>query len=418
MQLLTDNTTELIGYGGAAGGGKSYLGCYWLMQMAYYLPGSKYFIARVSLKDSRASVVQTFGKLAREIGFTKWRFYSDDSIRFDNGSRIDLVEAEFYPIKDPMFERFGSMEYTAGWAEECSQMHPRAIEILKSRIGRWMNSPDVTPKLLCTFNPKKNWVDKVFYRPWVKDEELEDTKFVFATVKDNPYIEKAYIKSLENMKDEAMKQRLLYGNFDYDDDPSAMLTYKEIEAIWTDKSSPDDETYIVCDVARYGADEAVITAWKGLTVIAYFTFATSSMIQIQDKITYYKQLYGVSDSNIIVDEDGIGGGVVDNLGVNGFVNNSSPENPNYSNLKTECGYKLAEIIDQIGWKATRPVQLRDKIEQELGQLKTWKSDEDGKLRIIPKKEIKLNIGKSPDWLDVFIMRMKAELVVEQEFWIS
>jgi hypothetical protein len=43
-------------------------------------------------------------------------------------------------------------------------------------------------------------------------------KFVKATVKDNPYISKEYIEQLER-SDEMTKQRLLYGNFDYDDTP-------------------------------------------------------------------------------------------------------------------------------------------------------------------------------------------------------
>jgi hypothetical protein len=38
-------------------------------------------------------------------------------------------------------------------------------------------------------------------------------------------------------------------------------------------------------------------------------------------------------------------------------------------------------------------------------LKTYDTDKDGKLRILPKEKIKEHIGRSPDWLDIFIMRM-------------
>jgi hypothetical protein len=45
---------------------------------------------------------------------------------------------------------------------------------------------------------------------------------------------------------------------------------------------------------------------------------------------------------------------------------------------------------------------------ELGMLRTYDADKDGKLRIMPKEKIKEYIGRSPDWLDCFIMRMFFE----------
>jgi hypothetical protein len=50
------------------------------------------------------------------------------------------------------------------------------------------------------------------------------------------------------------------------------------------------------------------------------------------------------------------------------------------------------------------------IKQELTMLKTYESDKDGKLRILPKEKIKEVIGRSPDWLDIFIMRMFFERI--------
>jgi phage terminase large subunit len=47
---------------------------------------------------------------------------------------------------------------------------------------------------------------------------------------------------------------------------------------------------------------------------------------------------------------------------------------------------------------------------ELGMLRTHDADKDGKLRIMPKEKIKEYIGRSPDWLDCFIMRMFWETI--------
>ena len=292
FDYLINDTVEFLGYGGAAGGGKSYLGCLWLMQFGYYFPGTRYFIGRDSLKDTKASVLKTWTKLSKEANFKDYRF-SDNYIIFNNGSEVELLDLSYYPQKDPLYERFGSKEYTAGWIEEAAPVHPMAFEVLKTRIGRWMNKElGVKKKILCTFNPRKTWVDSTFYRPFSKGEETETTKFIPALAKDNPHLDEDYIKTLQNLKDEATKQRLLYGNFDYDDDPSALINFKSIENIYTNNHiEKTGNKYIICDVARYGSDKAVIMVWDGLVLLEVKTFPISSLVDIQNCINAMRSKY-------------------------------------------------------------------------------------------------------------------------------
>ena len=406
IKFLTDEETDYVGYGGAAGGAKTYLGCYWLMSLGYYLSGAKFFIGRDSIKDTRASVLKTWSEVAQAVGFNAYKF-NDVGIIFDNGTEIELLDLTFYPYKDPMFERLGSKEYTAGWIEEASQVHYLAFEVLKTRVGRWKNEK-IKSKILSTFNPKKNWVDSTFYRPFANGQEVQGVRFVYALPTDNPYLPLDYIKRLRELKDEATKQRLLFGNFDYDDDPTALLDFKDISEMW-ERTQCEGLKYITADIARYGSDKAVIFVWHGFTIIEVVTFDVSSTTLIQDTIRALAVKHGVIYSNIVADEDGVGGGIVDTLRCRGFVNNSTPNEPTYSNLKTECGYKLAEMFREIGFNAIIPTDTRDVINAELGQLKTYDSDKDNKLKLLPKDKIKENIGRSPDYLDNFIMRMFFEV---------
>lgn len=408
LKYLTDYTTEFIGYGGAAGGGKSYIGCYWLMQMGFYAPGTRYFIGRDSLKDTRESVLNTWRKLSKQIGFDNhWR-YSDNHIYFTNGSEIEFLDMSFYPQKDPMYERFGSKEFTSGWIEEAGSVHPMAFEVVKSRIGRWLNDEyKIKKKILTTFNPKKNWVDTTFYRPFVNKQESIDTKFVYALPTDNPHLPDDYIETLRNIKDKATRERLLNGNFDYDDDPNSLIDYEIILNMFkNDHVIKSGTKYIVADIARYGSDKAIIAVWDGWVLIDYLMFAISSTVDIQNAIQALREKYQIPRNMCLADEDGVGGGVVDNSKISGFVNNSKPFNVHYYNLKTECGYLLAENAHKIYIECELPETEKEKIIQELGQLKTYDADKDGKLRILPKDKIKDNIGRSPDWLDVLIMRNK------------
>lgn len=403
---LTDHTTDYVGYGGAAGGGKSALGCKWLMELGFYAPGSKFFIGRENIKDTRASVLKTWAEIAKWHEFTAYKF-TDIGIVFDNGTEIELLDLTFYPYKDPMFERLGSKEYTAGWIEEASQVNALAFEILKTRVGRWKNE-SVKSKILCTFNPKKNWVDNVFYRPFINNKETKESRFIYALPKDNPHLPDDYMRRLEELKDESTKQRLLYGNFDYDDDPTSLIDFGQITEMW-DRDTRNGIKYITADIARYGSDMAVIMVWDGLTVVEKITFDTSSTVEIQNTITALSIKHGVPNFRIVADEDGVGGGVVDSLRCCGFVNNSKANNPAYGNLKSECGYRLAELFHDVGFIAKTTNDQRDTINAELGQLKTYDSDKDGKMKILPKEYIKQNIGHSPDYLDNFIMRMYFEV---------
>jgi hypothetical protein len=314
-----------------------------------------------------------------------------------------------------MYERFGSKEFTSGWIEEAGSVHPMAFEVLKSRVGRWLNDEyNIKKKILCTFNPKKNWVDTTFYRPFANGIETKDTKFVYALPTDNPFLPGDYLDTLRNIKDKATRERLLNGNFDYDDDPSALISYESIINLFQNNHVVKQGIkYIVADIARYGSDKAIITVWDGLTLIEYLLFDISSTVKIQNAINALREKHQIPKTKCLADEDGVGGGVVDNCGIIGFTNNSRPVNKHYYNLKTECGYKLAELINKMNIECELPSAEKEKIEQELGQLKTYDADKDGKLRILPKEKIKDNIGRSPDWLDVFIMRCKFNVKIER-----
>ena len=84
-------------------------------------------------------------------------------------------------------------------------------------------------------------------------------------------------------------------------------------------------------------------------------------------------------------------------------------------MKTESWYKLSEKIPQISKHARLPQIQKEQITQELQQLKTYDADKDNKLKILPKERIKQNIGRSPDYLDAFIMRMYFEVKKERPF---
>lgn len=406
--LKDPRVTEVV-YGGGAGGGKSALGCLWLVEQCQKYPGTRWLMGRSKLKTLKETTLNTFFQLTSNLKVSNQFDYNSQSgvIKWENGSEIILKDLFLYP-SDPEFDSLGSLEITGAFVDEISQITHKAWEIVKSRVRYKLNEYGITPKILGTCNPSKGWVYRIFYKPWSKKNLPETKAFVQSLANDNPHLPAVYIDTLKGL-DKQSKERLLHGNWDYDDDPTAMIAYDDIMALWTNTYVSGGEKYIVSDIARFGSDKAVITVWSGYQLIECIVYDVSKTTDIQNTITALRQKHRVKINNVIVDEDGIGGGVVDSLGCRGFVNGGRAANPVYTNLKAECGYKLSELIGEIWISCELEQKYIDCIQQELAQLKTYDSDKDGKLKILPKEKIKENIGRSPDFLDCFIMRMLPEV---------
>ena len=416
LDFLEDNTTKEVGYGGGAGGGKSILGCYWQLKNRLKYPDTRGLIGRASLKTLKETTLQSFFFVANAQGLkanVHYKFNAQSNqILFPNKSIIFLKDLFLYP-SDPNFDELGSLEITDAFIDETAQITKKAWDITKSRIRYKLKENNLIPKILWTSNPSKNWNYTDYFLLHEKEELPEHRKFVQSLVTDNPYIDKHYIDNLQSLP-EIDKQRLLYGNWRYDNDPSKLIEYDNILNTFTNNFISEGKRYITADIARFGSDRAVIIVWNGFRAIRIVEFDKSSITLIADTIRNLCNEFSVPISQVIADEDGVGGGVVDILGCKGFVNGSKPIEENniivqYQNLKSQCYFHLAKKINanEIYIQATE--SQKEFITQELEQVKRNNVDKDGKLSVLPKEKIKELLGRSPDYADALMMRMYFEL---------
>jgi phage terminase large subunit len=408
-----DKVTDEIVYGGSKGSGKSFLGCNLIFSDAFTYPETHYFIAREALNDLRKFTIPSIHEVFNSWGITKnyYKYNGQDNLfTLYNGSVVYLLEAKYYP-SDPLYERFGSMQMTRGWIEEAGQVSEDARNNLSASIGRWKNDEyGLKGKLLETCNPSKNYLYKIYKS--FRDGNLEDyIKFIQALPTDNKMLDSGYLEHLSRTLSPNQKQRLLYGNWEYDDDPSALCDYEKILDLFTnDFENLKGQKYITADIARFGSDKIQIGLWEGWRV----TITTFSKQSITDSYAFIEKIRKENNiplSNVIVDEDGVGGGLVDLMRCKGFVNGSKAlDGENYENLQAQCAFKLAERINQNGMyvQAAEPKVQQD-ITEELEQLKQKNIDSDGKKGIVGKDVVKSLIGRSPDYRDMLLMRMWFDL---------
>lgn len=420
VYYLKDTETEEILYGGAAGGGKSALGCLWLIEMCQSYPGSRWLMGRSKLKALKETTLNTFFELISILKIANQFHYNDNKgvITHQNGSEILLKDLFLYPA-DPNFDSLGSLEITGAFVDECNQVVYKAWQIVKSRIRYKLNEFGLTPKMLGTCNPAKNWVYSVFYKP-SRDKTLENyRKFIQALPRDNPHLHPSYLQALLRL-DTNTKERLFFGNWEYDDDPASLISFDKIQNVFTNSFITGGEKFISADIARFGSDNTMIGVWDGMRLEKIVRIEKNKVTEAANKIKELAHIYSVPLKNIVVDDDGVGGGVVDILDCIGFVNNSSPlinketkEPENYNHLKSQCYFKLAEVINKSELYINNQ-EFKELIIEELEQVKQYNMDKDGKKQVVPKDIVKQTLGRSPDYSDMLMMRMWFELRIKRD----
>ena len=420
LKVLEDKKHTEIFMGGAAGGSKSFTGCLWQIMRRLKYEGSRGFIARARLKSLKESTLLTFFEVCRLLGLKQnvdFRYNSMTGvIKFKNGSEEYLRDLFYYP-SDPDFVSLGSTEYTDGFIDEMAEIGEQAYQIIRSRMRYKLDEFGLIPKIAMGSNPCKTFIYKEFYKKWV-NKELEPFKaYIKASVYDNPFISDHYIENLKKL-DTRNRERLLNGNWEYDDDPTRLFDYDCIIDMFTLNAKRGNK-YCIVDAAGFGRDKTVIGLWDGLFCYKIIVMENISSKELDDILIKEK----IPRSKCAVDELGVGFGLVKDLaGVKGFVANARPiiekketdtekVQHNYKNLKAQCWFELANYVNNglIGITRSVTIETKNLLIEDLEQIKQKDPGKDAPLCVLTKEEIKEFLGRSTDVGDMLMMRMYFEL---------
>lgn len=419
-QALLSTTIKFVLFGGGAGGGKSWLGCEWLLSCCLMYPNTRWFIGRIELKRLRGTTLLTFYKVCQFYKISQSTYFkyhgSDHYIQFSNGSRIDLLDLALRP-SDPLFERYGSEEFTGGFIEEGGEVNFMAFEVLKTRVGRCLNSKyGINGTIYISTNPKKNWLYRKFYKPWRDKTLAKDSVFIQALVGENEFGEKDYQSQLESLETESQKQRLLYGNWEYDESPDRLISYEDLLAALDVEPKPGIRALGV-DIG-WKIDDSVIRSLDGniLKPLKYLPKMGPTKVAKELEAIFLNRTSPYPAGNTRIDTVGLGAGTwtaLNEKGYNcvqymagasqvfkyGIHDPKRDEEMLFANLRSQGWWRLRYLFKN------RLLHIEEWDERAAEDITAIKYSITGekRIQIEPKERTTAYLGRSPDAGDATMM---------------
>lgn len=273
-------------------------------------------------------------------------------------------------------------------------------------------------------------------------EFVKSVSFVSGNIYDNKELLKVNPGYLANLlsQDEATKASLLHSNWKAVLSDLDLYDYHAFLGMFENLYDVNTTgTYITADIALEGSNKLVIGVWQGFELINIEIFDKSDGRQVVEGIEAMARYHNVENRYIAYDNDGVGGFI------KGFITGAVPFSgglpaievkdeasgknikENYFNLKTQCFYRSAKNINAGKYKISKLVAnkmydekmtVKQRFVYERKAIKRDKVDGDGKLRIIPKAEMKAKLnGESPDLMDMLMMREYFELKPKRKLLI-
>lgn len=266
-------------------------------------------------------------------------------------------------------------------------------------------------KIIGNFGGASNWVHHL------KDKALTDPQYSYHkitawdAVKEGILDEDEVRQAKKDLPDKIFKQ--LY-EAEAQDCEDQIYSYDSICNLFNNSFiKRTGKRYMSGDIAYLGSDLFVITIWDGFVIEKVIAIDRIDETKIGLKLIELAEKYKIPWSNIVYDADGLRKFTANSLSkleaAKPFVNNSKPlKDTNYANLKSECAFKLKELLD-ADLMFCEDQEFRKQIIAELESIWLGDQDSEGKVRLESKKKHKERTGSSPNFFDSILMRMIFEL---------
>lgn len=198
LALYSDK--NIILFGGAIRGGKTYWLIITMAALASKYPKSRWVIVRESLPTLQKTTLVTFNQLL-QAGLSehiKDFNHQTNTVTFVNGSQL-IFMSESYD-QDKELNRFRGLEVNGFGLEEINELRQETFNKCIERAGTWFHAGKIKPLILATCNPTNGWVKESFYDRWQENKLPESWEYIPSLIVDNPYLPEGYLDNLrQNM---------------------------------------------------------------------------------------------------------------------------------------------------------------------------------------------------------------------------
>lgn len=281
----------------------------------------------------------------------------------------------------------------------------------------------------------KHIIDPLVEKSGLHEENfIKSITFISGSIYDNKELLSVNPEYLANLlsQDEETRAQLLDGNWKFVASDNDIYNYVDFLGAFDNviEGKPGDG-YVTADIAGKGSNKFVVGGWKGKTLEDVLIMDVSNGPEVIEGIKSMAIKMNAKNSNIVFDADGIGG-LVDGWlpGSQSFNGGAKPIETkddttgkvikeNYFNLKTQCFYRSGAAFAKGEYKISDRVAtmmydnsttVRQQFIKERKAIKRDKVDNDGKLRLLPKEQMKVMLNnQSPDLMDMLGMREYFEL---------
>ena len=403
---------ELL-YGGAKGGGKSVLGVRWAMKEAHKI------IDMFGLCPSTEPICIGFmgrkrGKHFKDTTLETWKEQNDSRlyrIREHTGDIIinDTVKYHIGGFDNELvISKFNSGEYCRVFVDQAEEVTESDIGDLRGAMRKTIRGISPGYKMLLTANPAQNWLKREFIKN--PEANAEGMYFLQALPADNPYLPEKYMKQLEKAYKHRPELLQAYKYGSWDSLEAADIIIKDL---WVQESHKRHFTgipssrLIAVDVARFGDDRTVIYYMEDTCIREPIIYGQRDTHYTSGRVAAMveKHKHGDERPLVVIDGDGIGGAVADNLRAWGIKvheihsagESSRPEK--FYNLRAQMWWEAGEMFAD---GEVSNEYADEGLDLEL-TIPTYKY-KNGKILVESKEDIKKpeRYGKSPDQADAYI----------------